>query len=136
MVEALNTEDIINYSYVDHQPMNGLNFYRIEQVFNDESIRFSQMRQVLFEQNLSNITLFPNPASTEVSIAMPEFAGIPASIQIYDGMGQLRNSLQFDALPEEAVLIRTLDYSSGIYHVNIKLENQKMISKKLIIHRL
>ncbi len=135
-VEALNGGDFTDYTYVDHQPLSGINFYRIQQVFNDESIRFSQMRQLVFEQDLSRISLFPNPASSAVYLSIPEFERSGATIQIHDPMGQLRHSIQLDAIPEEDLLIHTAGYPSGVYYVTIKLGDQRVVSKKLVVQRL
>lgn len=135
-VSALGNSDIeLNYQSTDYDPTSGFNYYRVKQVLMDGSIRYSQMRQVIFEMDLNSVSIFPNPATDEAFVHLKEFAGLSASIIIYDQLGQAVQSMDVATLTEAPVHFLTPDLQAGIYHVAIQIDNKKVISKKLVVQK-
>lgn len=58
----------MNYSYTDKDALAGINYYRLNMVEADGSIRYSDVKTVRFEKGIS-IVVNPNPAITETNIA-------------------------------------------------------------------
>ena len=131
-----DSDQELYYQLADNNPSNGFNYYRIKQVFLDGSIRYSQMKQVIFTVELSDVVLFPNPATNEVNIHLHDFAGEPAQFVIYDQLGQVMKVIPIGELTEEAVRISVRELQSGFYQMVIQVGDSKMISKKLIISKL
>lgn len=86
------------YSFSDKAPLNGLNYYRLKQVDFDGSIKEYGPVAVDFLYN-QNITIYPNPAETEVFIKVPtQIAGKNITSRVYsiDGKALLHENHQLD----------------------------------------
>ena len=85
-----------------------------------------------FQEELSlGILLFPNPASEKVTLQISDEGNVPASILIYNQVGQLVYENQTD---QSTLIIDISDrqYSDGIYTVIVK-QNGLTTSERLII---
>ncbi len=57
----------VNYSFLDRNPLNGINYYRLRQVDFDGAFEYSPIRSVEFQRigfnksNLNSVNLYPNP---------------------------------------------------------------------------
>ena len=87
------------------------------------------------EQKFSGeeIMLYPNPAiiGSDVTLRMPAVSD-EININVYDGKGQLINSITSGSHVEE-VLLPTTHLSKGIYYIKIEADNLT-VSKQLLIH--
>lgn len=83
------------------------------------------------EEAERNITLSPNPATTEVNIDLSQVTMRPDHIHIYDLQGRQVYYMN-NITPSSRVSIPTEELSSGMYNVQIRLE-KGMVNKKLII---
>ncbi|MFZ1786276.1 MAG: T9SS type A sorting domain-containing protein [Ferruginibacter sp.] len=57
-----------NYSYQDKDPVAGLNFYRLKQVDLDGQAKNSGIINIYVKKNAADLILYPNPASSNISI--------------------------------------------------------------------
>lgn len=73
-----------HYEYIHTSPSIGVNYYRIKQVDYDGKYSYSDIASVRYDGN-GETKIFPNPTSSEVTIATLE----PASIQIFDVYGRV-----------------------------------------------
>lgn len=76
------------YQFVDENPIHGMNYYRLRQV--DEDGRFAWSNLAEAEIDLSryaSVTVFPNPAATEISFSFR--AVEQGTLQIFDLQGKL-----------------------------------------------
>ncbi|MEM8909328.1 MAG: hypothetical protein AAGD05_15890, partial [Bacteroidota bacterium] len=55
------TSQPVNYQQLDQNPILGTNHYRIKQVFNDGTFRYTAVQQVEFGIDLNAFVLYPNP---------------------------------------------------------------------------
>jgi len=81
------------------------------------------------EEQIDAITIFPNPASENITISNPETNGEKYSVQIYSGIGQLvieKSGLNFPAT------INLKNIKSGIYLVKISANSQLKAVKTII----
>jgi hypothetical protein len=74
-----NSSSINNYSFIDNNPYNGINYYRLKQVDYDGKFTFSTVISVNFE--MLNINIYPNPSTGIVNI---ENLSDGSKIELYD----------------------------------------------------
>lgn len=96
-----NSHQEVDYSFMDYNPANGLNLYRLEQVDFDGKSAHSDVMAVLVAnaENAPDLQLFPNPSTGQVSVQ-----GIPyetirvrnlSGKVIYEQKAQKNHDLQF-----------------------------------------
>ena len=56
-----------SYSYIDNQPLNGKNYYRLKQVDKDGNFTYSQIVSVDFNE-ANKYVIFPNPVINDINI--------------------------------------------------------------------
>lgn len=61
---AGNSQGLLRYEFVDHQPGMGTNYYRLRQVDFDGQFEYSDIRAVQFEVVENQISVYPNPVNT------------------------------------------------------------------------
>ena len=122
----------VTYQDKDVAPLFGKNFYRLKQIYNDGSYRYSVAKEVVFDIDLRTFGLFPNPTSDELFVNLKDFAGKAATIQVYNPLGQLMDQVIVDELAEAAVRINVSDYRSGLYTIAVKVEDRKMMTEHFI----
>ncbi|MGN6495656.1 MAG: GEVED domain-containing protein [Agriterribacter sp.] len=101
------------YSFIDHNVYPGLNLYRLKIVDLDGKVEYSDVRSINFGNEVSRITLSPNPASNIVIIN--GLRGLNR-IQLLDVRGRLIQ--QFNS-NEPLQRLNTGDLTKGIYMVRI-----------------
>ena len=129
MLLSIAKKSFINeYIFVDENPNEGLNYYKIESVDIDGKMESSEIRFLNFgNQKMDNIRLYPNPASDYVMVLSNSLS----QIKIFNQLGQIiyqKNN------PANQQKINTKPIIKGIYFVEcISLKGEKII-KKLIIN--
>lgn len=115
------------YAFVDNQPLQGLNYYRLKQVDDDGSVSYSRILQLLYDKAL-DITVYPNPSRDIFQLSIAEEAALQA--ELYNTLGQ-RMSEQLNAISATDFMINLSDKSDGIYYLKI-LYHQQVYTLKLI----
>ncbi len=67
---AGNSNANLQYSFVDANPIVGLNYYRLGQVDKDGTIRYSTIRSVKFDGTKGTINIYPNPTKDKIVVAI------------------------------------------------------------------
>jgi hypothetical protein len=65
---AGNSQDLLQYNYVDQTPMTGTNYYRLQEVADDGSSVYSPVRNVNFTGAATEISWYPNPTHDRVTL--------------------------------------------------------------------
>jgi hypothetical protein len=65
------TSSIRHYQFTDQQPLMGKNYYRLKQYDRDGNFKFSSVILIRYDEGGRLVTLFPNPASTSITIQKP-----------------------------------------------------------------
>jgi uncharacterized protein len=113
-----NSNNTINYSFTDPSPLKGINLYRLKSVDLDDKFSYSATRRVNFDSKFS-YTVYPNPASDMINIAVDNAEGNNARIQIVNTQSQVlinqiitsltrTAQLNISALPKGLYLIRII----------------------------
>lgn len=124
---AGNSQEQLNYSYLDESSVNGLAYYRLKQVDNNGNFDYSPVRSVQAALEY-RFEIYPNPADELINIGLEDKDDL-VSIELY--------SLTGTKIPVEYVALKgyaQLDCAplrSGTYQVLVKTE--KHLSKQLVV---
>jgi len=126
------SQEVTNYEDEDIRPTLGEGFYRVRQVFEDGTMRYSNVEKVSFDIDLTAIGLFPNPAEAEVQLSLIDFAGRSAEIQIYSPLGVLMDAVSLEEIPARAIRFNVASYQAGLYTITVKVDQRKRFSKRFV----
>ena len=76
-----------SYQLLDTNPYKGINYYRLKQTDYDGTTDYSQVVAVSIEM-LGKVSVFPNPASNHINIALADFKEGQMQYEIYNSVGQ------------------------------------------------
>lgn len=121
------------YQYVDPQPLNGINYYRLKMIDRDGTFALSRVLSVHFE-SLENVTLFPNPVSDVLKINNTQNLAIQ-SVEIVDVSGKTvyLNKNQSDLLNAASKGIDIHNLADGIYIVKVTDANGVFKTSKIVV---
>lgn len=91
---AGTTEATTNYHFVDAQPLQGMNYYRLKQVDRDGKYAFSKVLSIQ-NSGAAEIRVYPNPAMQELHVS--GLSETPQKYSILNHLGQIVLSGTLDA---------------------------------------
>jgi hypothetical protein len=113
---AGNTTTRKNYAYVDQQPLNGQNYYRIVETDINGTTSISPIRSLFFEiQN--RFQAFPNPATNKLYVKPVIKTNKPISISIVGIDGKKMQTMIAKA--DQQVSINISNLQPGLYILHI-----------------
>ncbi|MFK8055638.1 MAG: LamG-like jellyroll fold domain-containing protein [Saprospiraceae bacterium] len=105
-------------TYVDASPLEGENFYRITAVYTDGDDRSSELRLVNFA-SLGDVSVYPNPASTDVNISLSGFEGREVTLRVSDPLGRILSTSTLNG-SDEIITLDVSDYAAGWYSISLQ----------------
>lgn len=130
------TDVSLTYEFFDDNPVKGMNFYRIKQVFEDGSSRYSNLREINVILDNKNNWVFPNPVSDEVYSNLREYAGMEANIQISNSLGQPIVNQHYGSLPDQLLKFNLDYFKNGIYTISVKVKGHKRLTTRFMVEKL
>ncbi len=123
-----NTTALVNYSFTDNAPLNGLTYYRLKQVDNNGT--YSNSNVVVIEQTKGQlVNIGPNPFDEALTITTNIKGSL--DISIHDVLGRLL--YQAKQKVEDGKLLLHPELASGAYVITIQtdafVEQQRIIKK-------
>lgn len=114
------------YLFVDKNPAQGLNYYRLKQVDFDGNYEYSNVISVDY-RNGQSTKIFPNPIKDELNIQFDNELESAANIQIFNAAGVVVSS---ENLPEftKNYQINVNDIQPGLYWLEIRTDEGRVIS--------
>ena len=103
-----------SYQFIDYKPTNGANYYRLESVDKDGAISYSKVVSVSLTINDSRLTIYPNPAKSNVTIKGNHIA----SVQVIDNTGRVVKFVYLKDASNPTLSIN--DIPAGAYHLLIQ----------------
>lgn len=118
-----NSEESLDYQFVDKNPLIGKNYYRLQVKDLDGSYEFSNI-VVLFQENKVNIiTLSPNPTSGVIELTGLSYDNV--TLRLFDANGK---QLSVQKL-SEAGQVNVSHLSNGTYFLEIKTGNKTIVKQ-------
>ena len=109
------------YTFTDPKPISNLLYYRLRQTDYNNEQTSSKMVSVNLCRQLSDIVLYPNPATDEITVSGDHIQGIG----LFDAYGS--EIIRLSDLNEENIKINTSQLQKGIYFVKVGEKNFKFI---------
>ncbi|MDX2305579.1 MAG: LamG-like jellyroll fold domain-containing protein [Microscillaceae bacterium] len=105
---AGNSNQVLDYEFIDREPLPGLNYYRLRQVDIDGRFSFSNIRVILWENTpTQGLLLYPNPSTEKVILELAHALPKTTNLFVYDQRGQL-------------ILKQTLEEGQSRYQLDIQ----------------
>jgi hypothetical protein len=127
-----NTNTDATYNAIDASPSSGINYYRIRIINADGSVKYSEVRIVIFNGK-GNLSIFPNPVSDKVNIQLPEsYQGKNLNIKIINQLGQaIINKQMTNASQVETINVSNL--LPGVFIIQLTNSDGTSEKSKLFI---
>ena len=127
VVGSGNTTIGSSYVFYDKKPVNGINYYRLEQQDFNGKITDLGVRVVNVSLADNKVEIYPNPTQDVVNVAF--VAGLYNQIQLIDSNGKILKQISVDGSTMKTA-ISLSNLASGIYL--IKLNGNVPLVKKII----
>ena len=135
--ESLTDGYLPNVYRTKHEfPPLGENIYRVKQIYNSGSHKYSDEKKVFFNLDLEAFTLYPNPSSQKLYLPLQKYAGQTAHVKIYNTFAQLLSTFDVNSLSIEPEEIDVSDLQDGIYYISIEIAGQRTISQAFTVFRI
>ncbi len=116
------------YDFTDREPLPGMNYYRLWQVDYDGNFEYSKVISMDFNNGGRPPEIYPNPASKELFLRLPEAGENSLSATIFDLNG--RAWIQ-QTLSNNAVNVSTLP--EGVYFIKVETESRRVLLRERFI---
>ncbi|MBE9463753.1 T9SS type A sorting domain-containing protein [Dyadobacter subterraneus] len=116
------------YSFLDKNPLNGDNFYRLKMIDLDGNYSYSDTRQVSFDFLI--YTIYPNPASDKFYLsggllenAKSVVIKNQSGITLFESSGVLEDG------------ISTNKFSDGLYIIRVRMADDSVRTLKMVVSK-
>lgn len=117
------------YSYTDNHPVNGINYYRLRAVDNDNSYKFSDIRSIRNE-GIADITVYPNPVRERLILSVNADKATSGQVVILDLSGKIVYSGKIKIPQGNTMVPVAADaIASGSYIIKIHLDDKLIVKK-------
>ncbi len=127
MPGAGTTTQQTDYFTRDTDPLPGLNYYRLVQVDMDGGSETSQVVSAMHRPAGSDPVIYPNPSTTDVSVAFDMPGTGTATVRAIDARGRvaLERAFMLDQGSAQVVL-PTSWLDAGLYHLDIRRDGEPL----------
>jgi hypothetical protein len=132
-----NSSEIHNYEFVDKNPIEGIAYYRLQQVDFNGDAYYSELIAVEYDCQINDYIeyVFFNSSTDEIIIGFSQMMDEPFSFCMYDVSGKLMLTKRINPINQTEVSISIgKNISSSIYLINLK-NKQFTNNSKLFINR-
>lgn len=118
----------------DEEPIEGANYYRMVLHHHDGAFTFSPIRTVAF-YTLGDVTIYPNPASSEIFVRLNGTIPAGTMLQIIDDHGRLILTHQVAENDNNPGPIALNGLGEGMYFLFVQREGKLPVGRKFLILR-
>ncbi len=129
------SSDMAYHETTDFTPALGTNYYRVKQVFVDDSFKYSPIQQVDFLVDLEKMAVFPNPAQEALFVNLKPYLGAKGQLALTNQFGQLIQQIDLTTIRGDLLTINTSEIKNGVYYLNIQVDGYRVLSEKVLIQR-
>lgn len=115
------------YHYSDESPADGVNYYRLRMVDQDGSFAYSDVKSLMFNLNLAEVTVSPNPAVDKIRLNIRDLKNVER-IQMLSASGQVVYQTTSDFASE----INVRHLPAGIYMVVVTHTGGRVTTHKVL----
>ncbi len=108
------------YQFTDNAPTNGINYYRLKSVDKDGAVSYSKVVSVQLTVNSNQLTVFPNPAKSSVTIRGSHIV----SVQLVDNLGRVIKTQTLKDATNPTFSVGGLPV--GVYHLRVQTTDGKV----------
>ncbi len=117
---AGNSHHRTDYSFVDEEPSEGANYYRLQQLDEDGSASLSNVVVAVFKGDRGTLSVYPNPANDVVHLAMyPQKREDVLDVRVMDTMGRVVHGARIGADRDAQKTIAVGALPAGAYVINV-----------------
>jgi hypothetical protein len=120
---ALGPVDVVagghGYLFRDASPLAGTNFYRLRVLRNGGNAAYSNVVALSSGGSSLSITVFPNPVTTELNVAIDGSQTVRYRVSLFTATGQLVYSGEQTLQTGSVVIRRTTNMVPGIYMLRV-----------------
>ncbi len=118
------------YNFTDATPLMTANFYRIKQVDNDGTFSYTPVRRVNFDETASSsLVVYPVPASTLLTVSLPQQLAGPTLVTIHSIDGRLVHQQQVSLQGGPLLNVNISALPNGIYQMKAATSQQQVTTK-------
>ncbi len=112
----------MDYIYMDHQPLRGMNYYRLKQVDFDGGFSYSDIKAVDMAADIPVVTLSPNPTLDYLSIQSDDEI---SEMKVFDTRGvDCTHLIRMNSTGSKSMEMNLEVLASGFYIIHIKTRTQ------------
>ncbi|CAG5072643.1 hypothetical protein DYBT9623_04225 [Dyadobacter sp. CECT 9623] len=119
-----------SYAFIDQEPAEGDNFYRLKMIDLDNTFAYSKVIKVRFANDVLKSEFFPNPVADVLTLSSTKWKQVQ-SVEIYNMTG----TSVYRSAKTVSKTISVRDLPVGMYILNITHSNGETVSRKLLINR-
>ena len=128
-----NSDNTINYSFMDFTPSSKVSFYRLKQVDFDGKYEFSKIIAISSKES-SEIIIYPNPSKDNIFIDVNKITEGIYTIVYTSVLGSVsKEQIQITEGTNTYQMNKFVNLSAGIYFVQIIDENNEVIKTQKIV---
>ncbi|MFK7931984.1 MAG: T9SS type A sorting domain-containing protein [Saprospiraceae bacterium] len=121
--------------FLDEQPVDGTNLYRLVRVAQSGEVFPSVPLEVDFRFAQNEAVVFPNPTTTTAQLHLPLERPEKIELAIYDAIGQLHHRETVFFQPKTLIPLDLERFESGIYFIKIKSQEKDEVLR-IVVERL
>lgn len=119
------------YNALDANPLNGRNFYRLQQIDMDGTKTYSNIVMINMSISNASVTVFPNPARGFANINLNNLPEKNNTITVFDVSGKaVINQVNVTG---NTVKLNISALQSGTYFIKVFAENGKVLQNKMTV---
>ncbi len=132
---AGDTDRTVYYQSKDKSLALGRNYYRLAQVYKNGAIRYSTIKEIIFDMDLEAVIIFPNPTDYFINVNLKPFIGEALSVNVFNTLGQQMAVFTTKELQDVLVRFDLANYKPGVYLMVVELGNGKRVNRLFTVAR-
>ncbi|MCF0070239.1 Ig-like domain-containing protein [Dyadobacter sp. CY261] len=124
------SSSLISYKFVDQQPAQGNNYYRLKMVDLDKTFAYSKIIKISFNDLVLKSEFYPNPVSDVLYLKSTDWNQVKSV--------EMHNMIGATVYKSGETVSKTIDVKNlavGMYILTITHENGEVSSRKVLINR-
>ncbi len=118
-----------NYSYLDANPLNGVNYYRLAQHDTDGKINYAGITSVTFNLKGDELNVYPNPFLNQLNVNLAGYSGKTFETRLTNAQGQVVFQNQLTANENGINIQLNQTQKSGIYVLSLSGNGLNLVKK-------